>query len=284
MIRVLLINLVFSFSLIADDNIVLWKRNYDTPFFRSVIELAAQLTEDNYGPYSLSPSVELEQGRAFFSLHGGDIVNVVIAGISSERERMGIPIYFPVDRGLLGFRVCLQRGNDMDYVGINSLDDLKEKNVLIGVGTHWPDRHVFEESGLRVAHSPVYGQLFEMLRASRFDCFLRSFNEVQRELGLRENSDFRLEQNLAIVYPSADFVFVSLKDKRLKRRLEEGLKLAFENGQFYELFQYHFKEALYENRLYERKILFLDNADLSTPARDAINEFGLASFAARYTN
>lgn len=265
----------------AKDKIVLWKRNYDKPSLYAIVDLAAKLSEPEFGEYEIVPSIKLVQGRAFVSLPEGELLNVVIAAISSDREQQGLPIYVPLDRGILGLRVCLQNASSNDLTNIRDIQDFKQQNITIGIGSHWPDRGILERNGLKVAHSPVYEQLFYMLEKHRFECFLRSLNEVQDELVQFSNFNLKIESSLGIVYPQADFAFVSVKHPRIHQRLVLGLQRALENGAFYDHFEHFYGEILKDMDLYERKLLILENTDLSIQARDAINEYGLVSFAAK---
>lgn len=269
-----------NFDTLAKDKIVLWKRNYDKPSLYAIVNLAAKLSEPEYGEYEIVPSTDLVQGRAFVSLPEGQLLNVVIGAISSDRERLGLPIYIPLDRGILGLRVCLQNASGNDLTNIKDIQDLKQQRITIGIGSHWPDRGILERNGINVAHSPVYEQLFNMLNMGRFDCFLRSLNEVQGEVKLFSNFNLKIEPSLGIVYPQADFAFVSVKHPRIHQRLTLGLHKALENGAFQEHFEHFYGGILKDMALYERKLLILENTDLSIEARDAINEYGLVSFAA----
>ena len=263
---------------LASDRIVLWKRNYESPALHAVIELAARLSEPEFGPYELVSSGDIVQGRAFASLSDGSLLNVVVGGISTNRESQGMPIYIPLDRGILGFRVCLQRADAKPLTNITNLEDFKQQQIVIGVGSHWPDRQILETNGLLVAHTPVYEQLFDMLDRQRFDCFLRSMHEVREELKTHKAYNFKVEPNVGIIYAQADFAFVSAKTPRIHQRLQYGLKKALENGEFREHFRRFYAETLSYHKLYERKIIILHNPDLSIQAGDAINKYGLASF------
>ncbi len=267
---------------VAKDKIILWKRNYEKAAIHEVIELAARLSEDQYGPYEIVQSIDIVQGRAFAALPEGEMVNVIVAAISSEREQVGLPIYVPLDRGLLGFRVCLQNSEGQPIEGIKDAQDLNLQQVLIGVGSHWPDRDILETNGLRVAHSPVYEQLFSMLDKGRFQCFLRSMHEVDGELSRFQDLQLKIEPNIAIVYPQADFAFVSIKHPRIRARLALGLQKAIETGAFNEHFEKHYADTLKRHQLYDRKLILLENPDLSLEAVDAINQYGVASFAPQH--
>ncbi len=268
-----------STSSAPTDEIVLWVRNYERTAFLELIDLAARLSADKYGPYTIKPSLEMEQGRAFNSLHTGKYMNVAISGISVLRESQGIPIYIPVDRGLLGFRKCLLHKDTPNLTTLHPMQDLTQKKILVGAGTHWPDRQILEYNGLTVVHSPIYKDLFRMLNAKRFECFLRSVNEIKQELRLFADFNFNVDPEVAFVYPQGDFIFVSAAQPRIHERLQYGLKIAIESGEFQEYFDKYFARNLSSLKFYESKIIYLDNRDLSISALDAINRYGIASFS-----
>lgn len=87
------------------------------------------------------------------------------------------------------------------------------------------------------------------------------------------------EQHIALLYPNADFIFVANSEKRLKQRLEKGIKIAMENGDFDTYFDKHYMTVLQKYNFFNRKLLFLKNKDISEQALRAINVYGLASFS-----
>ena len=265
----------------AKDRIVLWKSNYETEANLAFIKLAADLTVDEYGEYELLPSEPLEQGRAFANLDKPNDINVIIAGINLEREQSTNTIYIPLERGLTGFRLCfIKKGNEDIFANINTLREFRRHKMYIGVGAHWPDKDILNFNKLPVTTSPIAEDLYAMLDKRRFDCFSRSIKEITDNLAKHRNNQISIEENIAFIYPLADFIYVSKTEERLKERLEKGLKMAINNGQFYELFDRYFKNTLREHNLYGRKLFFLKNENMSERARAAINRYGIASFSA----
>lgn len=271
----------FSTAAWAKDEFVLWKRNFDRPELFEIIQLAAELTREEYGDYQITSSAEFEQGRAFFYLGEGEHLNVVVGGMDREREEKHLPVYIPVDRGLLGFRLCLTTPDKFtNFKEVLTLDDFRDSNLSIGVGSHWPDRKILNKNELLSINVPVYQHLFDMLEVGRFDCFLRSISEVDAELQVVQDRGIEAESELAFVYPAADFLFVSKKSPRLQERLEKGLIQAVASGQFQEYFEKYHSDKLMKHHFFTRRFLFLSNRELSEKAKQAINRYGVASFAA----
>ena len=268
---------------VAKDRIVLWRSNYLTESNLAFIQLAAELTRAEYGDYEIVPSEALEQGRAFANINKPNDINVIISGIDLDREEETSPIYIPLDRGLTGFRVCLvTKGSESIFNDINTLRDFRRHKMYIGVGAHWPDKDIMSFNRLPVTTSPITEDLYSMLEMHRFDCFSRSIKEVTENLKAHPDNEIVIEKNVAFIYPLADFIYVSKAEIKLKERLEKGLELAINNGQFYELFKKYYKDSLREHDLYGRKLFFLKNNNMSEQARAAINKYGIASFSEHY--
>ncbi|MBE1301151.1 MAG: hypothetical protein GJ680_14745 [Alteromonadaceae bacterium] len=264
----------------AGDKVVLWERNYIRPSFYELIELTLELTKDDYGDYQIVSSEPMEQGKAFAMLQREIAINVIIAGTSKKRESQFNTIYYPIDRGLLGFRLCIvTEDNRLDFADINELKDFRHKEKIVGVGTHWPDRSIINDNGLRVEHSQIFEQLFKMVELKRIDCFLRSINEIDGELEKYGSSGLADEPFLAFLYPAADFIFIGKSDTKIAERISEGLRRAIYNGDFERHFEKHYAHLLQKYQFYNRKLLFLKNYDMSAKAKQAINKFGIASFA-----
>ena len=56
--------LCFCAPSFGDDQFVLWDQNFEQGNSAQIIQLIAEATVPEYGPYSLSRSIPLEQGRA----------------------------------------------------------------------------------------------------------------------------------------------------------------------------------------------------------------------------
>lgn len=272
--------ILLSLSLHAEeiDNVRVWNRNYEKAYHLDILRLALKLSEPEYGDYTIDSSPPLEQGRVFAELDSSKMVNVVIAGISKERESQHTPIFIPIDKGLLGFRICLVKNSRLSFKGINVLKDFSKRNISLGVGTHWPDKQIYESNGLRVQSTPLYENLFEMLEKNRFDCLPRSISELDMEIQNHPSQSFSAEPDIALVYSNADFIYVSKTHQKLKDRLELGINRAMTTGEFNTLFTRYYGDILLKYNFYNRKLLILENPNLSNRAKSAINKYGIATF------
>jgi ABC-type amino acid transport substrate-binding protein len=275
-----LLLLVLHIPAFASD-VVVWKRNFDSPYMHAAINNILQLSEQKYGPASLKSSSKLEQARAFANMANNNGIDIFVGGIDRKREAAASPIYVPIDRGLLGFRLCLMHNKKPSFTNVKTLEELKSRSVLFGMGSHWPDRKIFESQGFNTVTSPIYGSLFNMLVNDRFDCFVRSLAEIAPEIAERPNMPLKIEENLVFIYPFAEFLFVSNQNSALRERLNYGFERAIENGSFFDIFNQYHEEAMQIHDVYSRKLLIMENNDMSERALKAINQYGLASFVLR---
>ncbi|MBT0586421.1 transporter substrate-binding domain-containing protein [Alteromonas oceanisediminis] len=271
--------LLFVRCVIADTEIRLWDRDADIPGMHDYIHLFTQLTEAEYGPVSITLSVSMEQGRAVKEMHSGELVNVAVLGNQKSREDALLPIYFPLDKGLLGLRVCVIRGAEPNlFKSVRNVRDLREQRLVIGSGSHWPDTNILLANNVSVSTSPRYKSLLEMLARKRFDCLTRSLNEVEAEAQKYRALNLIVDEHVALVYPLANMLFVSPAYPELAERLEKGLLLALAQDKIDPIFDRYFGDVIEEQRFFQRRMMILENPELSAKARAAINEYGLLSF------
>ena len=81
---------------------------------------------------------------------------------SDVRERELLPLRFPLDRGLMGWRLLLVRRSEQQrFAGIRSLDGLA--SMTAGQMHDWPDTQILRANGLKVGTGSSYSSLFAML-------------------------------------------------------------------------------------------------------------------------
>lgn len=243
----------------------LWYRNYDSPPVRALVSLAFEKTLE-YGPFTLSRSAEMAQGRVIRELEQrrSSLVDIANVATSKQREQSLLAIPLPIDAGLLGLRVCVVLKESLPkFEGIKSLSDLQEAGLRIGQGTHWPDTPVLQVNGVPVITHSRYEILFRMLENQRFECFARGVSEVMFDLELEDNEKFVIEPNLLLAYPMPSYFFVSLHDHDTAQRLQLGLERAIHDGSFGNYLSYFYGRAMRELHLDERNVLVLDNPFLT---------------------
>ena len=257
--------------------VVMWQRNFEAPFMHDMVQNILRLSRDKFGPVLLLPSRRMEQGRAFDNLVDKRKVDLFIGGIDTNREQQAQAIYIPLDRGLLGVRVCLMKKGTRVLTNSKSIDILKKNGFSVGTGKHWPDKQIFEHHGIDVVASPTYKNLFSMLANNRFQCFSRSLAEVEQEYIKHQKSGIEIDSNLAFVYPFGEFAFVNKEDAELYRRMKYGLRKAIEDGSYYRIFNQYYEHNITQYDLFNRNIIKLENPNLSPEARDSLSKYGVGN-------
>lgn len=253
----------------ASRDYVLWYRNYDSPAIRALVELALKKTPE-YGDSRVIRSEELSQGRVLRELADGQsrLVDIANVATSIEREEFLTAIPFPVDGGLLGFRVCVVLPESLPkFAGIKNLEDLRARQIWIGQGSHWPDTPVLEANGIPVVTHSRYEILFGMLRNERFDCFARGVSEVLYDLEMEQDPNLVIEPNLLIAYPMPSYLFVGPNDQETAHRLQLGIERAIHDGSFSEFLRRYYSRAVKELNLSQRRVIALENPFLSEESR-----------------
>ncbi|WP_284616926.1 hypothetical protein [Aquabacterium humicola] len=222
-------------------------------------------------PYRLRMSdAPMNQERARTELAGGR-VSVIDFGAAPEFEQRFKAVYFPIDRGLSGYRLpIIHRAQAPQFARIRSLDDLRQR--VAGQGPGWADARVLEAAGIRVV-SAEFRQLFRMVDAQRFDFYPLGLEEAHGllERHRSEAPNSIVEGTLALHYPFARLFFVNSADDRLHDALAAGLQKAFADGSFQSMLENNalVKASLARAAMARRTIIDIDNP-LQTPAFRAI--------------
>ena len=179
-----------------------------------------------------------------------------------ERERRLLPVRFPLERGLLGWRLPLVRRADQErFAGVKRLRDMA---AFDAVQMHdWPDTAILRANGLPVQTSTQYEALFSMLARGRVDYFPRSLLEIASEAEQRPELDLVVEPRLLLYYRAPLYFFVSPSRPRLAADIANGLQAAVADGSFERLFRQHFAALIERHRAATRTVLHLLNPELS---------------------
>ena len=233
---------------------------YAYPF--ELLTQVLRRTTAQYGPYVEQPYTDaISTARAHEEAVKGERINVMIsdAGHRDLDEGM-IPIPFPIDRGLLGYRVALIDARNLPKIAaVHTLDQLR--TLSVGQGSGWGDVPVYQYNHVPVRTAQTYDSLFLMLLHGRFDLFPRGATEAPEELrayGPRY-PHLAIDPHLLIRYPFAQFFYVSKSEPRLAARIRDGLEQMERDGSFDTFFNQHFARQLAELNLRERTIIELRN-------------------------
>ncbi len=214
------------------------------------------------GQYEIKrASHRMQQGRELHEIASGSgRLDVMATMTSTEREEMLLPIRIPLDKGLIGWRLALLKGERREvFRSVKNLADLSLFQA--GQGRNWPDTDVLRWNGLQVDGSSSYGSLFNMLAAGRFDYFPRSIKEIWTEQ--LHHPNLVVDPYVVIRYPAAEYFFVNRNNRRLAEAIRTGLEAAIADGSFDELFYEKFLESIVRARLSQRVVIELSNPFMS---------------------
>lgn len=218
-------------------------------------------------PYTLGMSEQkMNQERARLMLEQGQI-SVLDSGTSPEFEARYDAVYFPLDRGLSGYRLFLiHRDRAEAFARVRTVDDLRKLNA--GQGPGWADTLLLQRAGI-VVKTAEFESLFRMVNAKRIDFFPLGADEIYglRERYLVSAPALVVESRLALHYPFARLFFVRKGDQPLRDALLAGLQKAHADGSLARLLEadMRFRANLERAGLKTRAILQIDNPNL-TPA------------------
>jgi hypothetical protein len=268
---------VFASLVQSQTEALVWYKSYDSEYINSMLNRALEVSQN--GKYTLKRSAEIEEGRAFANLVDETGVDIMVAGADAVKEAYLAPIYIPLDKGLLGFRVCLSAPNLLPRLSdIQSLNDLHLLKISVGSGQHWADTPILLQNEIFVVSTPVFSDLFKMASSERFDCLPRGLLELDEDLQRFQPENLIVEPSFAMVYPLGLFVFVNKLKPNLKTDIEAGLNALIESGEFAQVFYEHYADAVEKHGLYNRKIIFLENDAMSPRLIDSLNKHGVISF------
>jgi ABC-type amino acid transport substrate-binding protein len=220
---------------------------------------ALTVTEPDFGPFALrEATVRMSERRTLEELEkGAGTIDVLVYGNVADYEQRLLPIRFPLDKGLLGYRVFLIRGDmQSKFDGIKSLEDLRRHSI--GLGRGWSGVTILRDAGLNVVEGTSYEGLFSMLAAGRFDLFSRSVAEVGDELAREKllHPEITIERRLMLAYPLTRYFYVtrSPAGEALARRISEGLERMLKDGSFERMFE-DFKRPMEEEIGFRNRVL-----------------------------
>lgn len=232
---------------------------------------ALKLALENSGKeFDLSVSAERINNERIRALIKEKTISISDFGTSPEYERDLLPIHFPIDLGLNGWRIFLVHEKTRPiFQAATGIDDLRKLRAGQGVG--WSDVKILEHAGLPVDLAPSMSNLFRMAEARRFDYFPLGANEAHSLLEqYRQHSpSLGVEGQLVLVYPFGRLFFVHKDNIELHDAVLAGLVKSFENGGFQKLLRTHESTAALFTRanLKSRRQIHIDNPFLTREFR-----------------
>jgi hypothetical protein len=198
-------------------------------------------------------------------------LDIVWYATTNEFEERLMPIRICIFKGLLGYRVLMiKKGTQHKFNSIRTIEDLRK--VSLGQGRYWADTNILTANGLNVVKVVKYESLFFMLDGDRFDGFPRGAHEPWSEIQRYSQLDLDVETNLLLSYTNPFYFFVNKSNTELAKNIEQGLRIAIEDGSFEKYFMSDptVKAAFQQANLKNRTIIPLDNPSLPklTPIND----------------
>ena len=226
-----------------------------------ILKLALDATIDTHGPYRLQKTpTGLNFKRAIETAQKGIFPNFFLRNMVTRKgmDEM-IPVIFPVERGITGYRVALIKPNmQREIEKIDDFSDLRKFDIIQGIG--WPDNQILRANGLRVLTGPSFPLIREMVLNNRAQLFLRGVSEIIPET--QHNTDeisLSIEKKVLIHYPFPRFLFTAKENTDAALRIEAGLLKACLNGSFTKLWEKYFKKDIEALNLNQRKVFNLQN-------------------------
>lgn len=230
-------------------------------YYKDVLTLALEKTKPTYGDYKVMEVPAMNQLRDAFAIGQEIYLNYVINENYEDKflNSNVAFIEFPLDFGLTGIRICFVNPKLKDE--IKKVEDIAQlKKYSIGQGMGWADTEILRHNGFKVIAMQNYDGLFKMTATGRVDLFCRGVNELPKEVeSFKAINNLTYDESFAIIYPLPRFFIINKKNTLLKRRIEEGLLIAYKDGSLIKLFQKHHAKSIAFAKLNQRKIFRLDN-------------------------
>ncbi|MCU6433749.1 transporter substrate-binding domain-containing protein [Undibacterium sp. Jales W-56] len=230
-----------------------------------ILELLQLAIQYSGQPFQLVPNSDpMQQARAIYEMVSGlGGIDVMWTMTTDEREAQLIPIRVPIDKGLIGWRIpLLTQTNAELFCDIKSIQELSRFSA--GQEFDWPDVRILKANHLPVETSTSYEPLFRMLKAGRFDYFPRSIFEINKELEIHQDLNLHIDKYIVLHYPSALYFFVTPREPKMAKALQNGFEEMIKNGSFEKTFQKHLGSAIKKANIKQRIVIELKNPLLKT--------------------
>lgn len=240
-------------------------------YAKGLLKLALSKTSAQYDWQEAVPNTSEER---IVQMLVDNQLDVVWYATTNALEEKLLPVRIPLYRGLLGYRVLMiKKGSQHKFEGVRNLEDLKR--FSLGQGRFWADTSILETNGLNVVKVLKYEGLFYMLDGDRFDAYPRGVHEPWSEIQRYPDLALDVEQNLLLVYTNPFYFFVNKSNPELAKNIEQGLRIAIEDGSFNEYFinDPTIQDVLQKANLKNRIIIPLVNPTL--PALTPVNDKSL---------
>lgn len=237
----------------------------------ALIKLAMDKTRPKYGDYQLGHVPQyLSVARSIYELKRDTWPNYFFPG-GANIELLGkenlIFLDFPIDQGLLSYRICFVSEEAKARVAAaKTLDELRQFTIV--QGTNWPDVSILRKNGFLVREVGTYSGLFKTVISGRADLFCRGISELKTEYAeFRNLGKLMYDDSFVLVYPLRYALYFNKNSQSTVNRIAEGLQIAQQDGSLRQIFLQHFRDDIMFAKLNQRRIFYLD-----TPYDDDFSE------------
>lgn len=236
----------------------------DTPqlYTHALTKLALEKTRAQYGDFRIQAIPVATRSRSLANLSNNVFSNTLIETTYDEKlteaGRLTF-INFPIDGGIVGYRVCFVNPAIKDEVKkISSLEQLQK--YRFGQGAGWSDSIILRHNGFKVSEFSSYEGLFKMVAAGRIDFFCRGANEIISEQRMFSKiKNLMVDDNFLLAYSLPRFFYLNSANTLLNERMNAGLTMAYEDGSFARLWREYYKPDIDALKLHQRILFHLEN-------------------------
>lgn len=257
--------LFFSFSALAETVFTARapesKADLRQNYHYQLLDLALQKTIETHGSYRLELAAEgANMKRSMRNVQQNRYQNYFLRqSVSTELMEKMEPVPFPVDRGIVGYRVAFTSVETKERLkSIKTISDLKKFSIVQGIG--WLDTRILKSQGFTVETSSSYESMFVMVARDRADLFTRGANELLGEWQNHKNiPNLTYDESIVLYYPLPRFFFTTKGNKESAERVYSGLIKAYKDGSLIQLWQKNYAPSIAFTKLGKRKIFSVTN-------------------------
>ncbi|MDC5707345.1 hypothetical protein OPW41_21230 [Vibrio europaeus] len=216
------------------------------------------LTRDGYDVKIMVPSEHIPQKRVIRMVESGQLSLTWLLA-TPERDSKYLAIDVPLTNGLIGKRVMLippQLQTRLNH--INTLQDLKDSNLVAGLGVNWFDVDVWKANELKVYEEDgEWRTLYNKLTPDGdVNYFPRGMNEIGAEAA--QNEHLAIEQRLLLVYDRDFKFYLSPSMVKYQPAIQHALDKAKASGLIDQLVRKHWGESFQQIKPDQRVVIKLE--------------------------
>ncbi|MDN3610047.1 hypothetical protein ACFFUP_00025 [Vibrio ostreicida] len=203
----------------------------------AVLQLALEKSSGEFNVTVDKRSVNQNRARIMVESGGADVFDT---GFQKDLEQRFLPIYLPLEMGLLGWRIpIIHKDTAAKLQQVKTLNDVTTMSV--GQGQGWGDIPILENAGFKVVTASKIEKLIKMVEGKRFDLFPLGATEVYQFLDKfgASSTSLIVDSSITIVYPYGRFFYVHKDNQPLADAIKQGMEAALSDGSLIELLKTH---------------------------------------------